>query len=404
MISQKDTEILRELAKKQLEYAHLPKMDRLKNDWVLLNTCKGSKPMVTVEINTFYEEIIPERMRCEGDEARRIEQALYFNILNHELFDDDTVVKDYFPVMYQHYFKPFNIDIEVTHLEKSLGHHFTEFIKDFKEDRHLLKKSSFGILKDNHVPYLNMVNDIFGDILPVKLIGSCLYASVTQNLVHVMSMETMFTAMYDYPELFKEVMNNLSNDYLEYFYALEKEGVLLPTTGGEWLAQGTFCYNDEQKNAGAITTKDVWGYLDSQETVGISPDMFAEFIFPYYKKISDCYGLLSYGCCEPVDPFWEDCLSTMPNLRKISISPWCNEEYMGEQLKGKKIVYLRKPSPNFLGVNKELDEDKLRAHIKKTVNAAKGCTLEFSQRDVYTIHSNPQKVRRYVEIIREETV
>ena len=42
--------------------------------------------------------------------------------------------------------------------------------------------------------------------------------------------------------------------------------------------------------------------MDSQETVSISPDMYGEFIFPYYKKVAERYGLLSYGCCEPVDP------------------------------------------------------------------------------------------------------
>lgn len=41
--------------------------------------------------------------------------------------------------------------------------------------------------------------------------------------------------------------------------------------------------------------------MDFQETVGISLEMFEEFIFPCYKKISESYGLLSYGCCEPVD-------------------------------------------------------------------------------------------------------
>lgn len=403
MISLKDRRILRDTAKLQREYASLPKMAKLKEEWTLHNTLRGKRPMISVEIGTFFGDVISPFLNCEGEQARSIESALYFNMLNHILFDDDTPVQDYFPISYQPYFKPFNIDEQVVRLENSLGHHFVEQIKDFKTDCHLLQKSAYGIDKKVHISYMNLVDDLFGDILPVKLIGSSLVSCMTQNFVHIMSMETMFMAMFDAPEEFKAAMNQLSDDYISYFKLLESEGVLLPTARGEHLNQGSFCYTDELPNCGSITTKDVWGYLDSQETVGISPDMFAEFIFPYYQKVASCFGLLSYGCCEPVDSIWKPCLSKLENLRKLSISPWCNEEYMGEQLQGKPVIYLRKPSPNYLGVEKELDEDALRTHIQKTVKAARGCHLEFAQRDVYTIHHNPKKVKRYVEILREET-
>jgi hypothetical protein len=102
-----------------------------------------------------------------------------------------------------------------------------------------------------------------------------------------------------------------------------------------------------------------------------------------------------------VDPVWEKSVSQFKNLRKVSISPWCDEEYMGAALQKRKVVFLRKPSPNYIGVDRYLDEDAVRAAMTKTVAAAKGLTLEFSQRDVYTVHSDIGKVRRYVELIRE---
>ena len=76
---------------------------------------------------------------------------------------------------------------------------------------------------------------------------------------------------------------------------------------------------------------------------------------------------------------------------------------MGERLRGTRVIYHRKPNPNFLGVDVALDEEAVRAHIRQTVQAARGCTLEFTQRDVYTIHNNPDKVKRFVQMIREET-
>ena len=142
--------------------------------------------------------------------------------------------------------------------------------------------------------------------------------------------------------------------------------------------------------------------MDSQETVGISPQMYEEFIFTCYQKISSQYGLLPYGYCEPVHSIWERCISKLENLRKVSISPWCDEAYMGEQLRGSRGIYNRKPSPNYLGVDRILNEDALRKHIRTTLRAAKDCKMEFTQRDVYTVHNDLNKARRYVEIIREE--
>ena len=139
---------------------------------------------------------------------------------------------------------------------------------------------------------------------------------------------------------------------------LEKRGMLTPCCGNNWVAQGTFAFSDEMKKSGDITLGDVWGFMDSQETVGVSPDMFHEFFYPAYKKISSLFGRLSYGCCEPVHSFWEKSISKFENLRKISISPWCDEEYMGAALWGKNIVYQRKPSPLFIGgTDLNLDED-----------------------------------------------
>ena len=75
---------------------------------------------------------------------------------------------------------------------------------------------------------------------------------------------------------------------------------------------------------------------------------------------------------------------------------------MAERLRGKRIIFHRKPSPNFLGVDKQLDEQAFREHIRNTLTAAKGCTLEITQRDVYTIHNDEEKAKCYVAIIREE--
>jgi hypothetical protein len=406
-IIRKDREILRNLAKKQLEIAHSDKMKKLYAEWHAHGSfASGSRPMITVELVTFENEIIPPLMQCESETARKIEWKLHSNIVNHTLFHDDSVVKDYYDLRWATSFVPFGIELRVEHAKsenkESLGHHFLSGIQDLHEDFYKLKASNYTLNKEYTLKYKSFVDEILGDIFLVKLEGGCQSVSLTQNLVHIMSMENMFISMYDYPDEFKLMMDMQTNDYLKFFDYIEMENVLSETTGEQWLNQGSYCFTNELPNQKKhFTTKDIWGYMDSQETVGVSADMFNEFMYPYYKKIADRFGLISYGCCEPVDPIYEKCISNISNLKKISISAWCNEQYMGEQLKNKRIIYLRKPRPNYLGVGTNLDEDEIKKHINTTIKAAKGCQLEFSTRDVYSVNHSPDKVKRYIEIIRE---
>ena len=408
-----ERERLRELARKQLEYAKSELNQKRIKEWYLHNDLKGERPMVQLEMWTFEQEIIPQRLKCVTPKARALEAQLYRNFLNRELFDDDRVVPDYFPLSYDAWFRMFDIEVKVENAQldghQSLGHHFIPCLEDLEDDYEegKIKPSTFGVDLERTEKKKQFIEEMIGDILPVKIQMDCLYSVPTQMLVHIMSMEQMMFNMYDYPELFKKMMGQIADDTLAYYRMLEEKKLILPTTTFESVGQGTFAFTndlpgEEVFRERPFTTKDVWGFMDSQETVGISPQMYEEFIFPCYQKISSQYGLLSYGCCEPVHPIWERCISKLENLRKVSISPWCDEAYMGEQLRGSQVIYHRKPSPNYLGVDRILDEDALREHIRTTLRAAKGCKVEFTQRDVYTIHNDLDKARRYIEIIREE--
>ena len=150
-----------------------------------------------------------------------------------------------------------------------------------------------------------------------------------------------------------------------------------------------------------IRQSDLWNCSNSQETVGVSPRMFHEFCFPYYRDVCEPMGLLYYGCCEPAHPFWDD-IRQLPHLKKVSISRWCDQAFMGEALRGTEVVFSRKPDPNFLSVDKTLDEDAWAGHIRETLDATRGCFVEFIVRDVYTVHGNLNNARRAVEIARRE--
>jgi hypothetical protein len=403
----KDRERLRYLANHQLEIANSPKNLERVELWKRHNMYKGERPPIHIEVDTFAHEAINPQLQCEDEQARWIEYKLINNFINLELFDDDKVVSPYFQQTYDIYFTLFGHRIKQTVMKKAdgteLGHHFEHIIDDLYDDFDKIKSPTvYGVNKESTMQKFELYNDIFGDILPVRLVSDGLYSTPTQHVVHMMGMENMLYSMYDYPDEFKEMMDRIADAYVAYFKHLESENVLLQNKSFEWVCQGSLAFYDEPDKQGQIKTTDLWGFMDSQETVGISPEMYREFIFPCYHKIASLFGRLNYGCCEPVHPHW-DTIKTLPNLKKVSISPWCDEAFMAEQLKNSGIIYHRKPDPTLLGVGSCLDEDAVRKHFEKTLKTAKGCKVEFAQRDVYTVGGDMNKVKRYVELIRECT-
>ena len=59
----------------------------------------------------------------------------------------------------------------------------------------------------------------------------------------------------------------------------------------------------------------------SQLFVSVSDTMFNEFVPPYYQPYYARYGIAQFGCCDPLHNRIE-AIRTIPNVRKISMSPW----------------------------------------------------------------------------------
>lgn len=400
MIAKNDKAILRELAKKQQELANLPQMEAREARWYNHNELIGNDVMIHFETWTFLQDLMPA-YKTTSDFAREIERNLYINILNELHIQDDKVVPKTYDVSWHTHMLPFDLDVSRQKTD-GVGFQFIHPIHDLQEDFHLLRPSRIQSDKAKTLAKKDMLEDIFGDILPVRIMNGSLGACLSFNIVSIMGMENMFVNFMDYPDLFKQMMQMLTSDYIRYFRYLEEEQLLLPNNGNDGLGQGSFGFSRELPTLAPdkIKTRHMWGYADSQETKGISPETYEEFFFPYYAQIANEYGLTSYACCEPVDEIWETCVSKLSNLRKVSISPWCDEEYMGTALKGTKTIYHRKPDPSYVGVGADLDEAGFKDHMLKTIKAAQGCKLEISFRDVYTTTGDKTKPRSAVDITR----
>ena len=82
-------------------------------------------------------------------------------------------------------------------------------------------------------------------------------------------------------------------------------------------ATRTCCLKATTFPAARRASKTSGGLSESQETVGVSPELFEEFVFQYQLPIISRFGFACYGCCEPVDSRWH-VIKKIPNLRRVS--------------------------------------------------------------------------------------
>ena len=406
--------VLRELAKKQADYASLPVMRERERMWRNVNMgSSGCRPPVVIEEWTFNRDFMPDGiLRCQSELGRQIEYRLLHTLRSHELINDDKVTPGVYSIGWFMDIDEFGVEIPRDSIKDAegivTGYRFHHPIHDLKEDLHKLKPMKISVDREKTLSYKAFLEDLFGGALPVAIEcdggGVSLY--LTHRVVELMGMEAFFTSMYDYPDETHGLMEYLTQNALTLMRFCQDEGLLTPNNGNQMSFGSSFNFTGElpQKDwtGGPLRLKDMFLATNSQETVGVSPRLFNEFCLPYYQRVCEPAGLIYYGCCEPASPFWASSISKLPNLKKVSISRWCDEKFMGEALRGTKTVYSRKPDPNFLSVDQRLNEEAWAAHIRKSLAAARGCQMEIIIRDVYTLHGDINNARRAVETARRE--
>ena len=113
--------------------------------------------------------------------------------------------------------------------------------------------------------------------------------------------------------------------------------------------------------------------------------------------MAEC-GLVYYGCCEPLDKKI-DILEKIPNLRKVSITPWADVKVAAEAI-GRKYVLSSKPNPASVAVSR-LDPANLKKEITSILDACarNGCACELVLKDISTCCGRPENIFEWERIV-----
>ena len=401
-----DKNILRELAKQVAEIAAHPHQSTYREMWTRHNRLEKVKPMVLVFPEGAWQELLPQSvLQCEDGLARAIEWHFRHVIYRWENLRDDNVIEPWLKVGLA--WSSTGWGLAPTTKPSTTARGAFAFDPQIKEldDIKKLKFPELIIDEEQTQRNFEILNDAVGDILQVKIhrrIGMWGESSIIYVFSQLRGLEQMMLDMVDKPEWFHEVMNFFTEGTMHWFDQVEAYDKLDLANTDDYVGSGGVAYTDELPVPdfdGRVRLKDLWGFAEAQEISQVSPDMCEEFVYQYQRKVLARFGLNCFGCCEPVTDRMEY-VKKIPNLRRVSISPWADLKIAAEQLQDK-YIFSWKPNPAMMVGN--FDPDRIRKNIREALEIADGCVFEMILKDTHTVENDHSRLSSWVQIANEET-
>jgi hypothetical protein len=404
MINQTDIAIIRPLAACVAEIAALSVQAEKRRLWRQLNALRPTRPMVMIDQVCWNEMAIDDELslHCTDPECRGYEEFLRRTLYQWKYFPVDMVVESFIRVPKAINNTGFGIDVQentaVTDPSNAVVSH------KYQNQFHTMDD-----LQKVHIPQIShdptetgrrlaVAHELFDGLLEVRLWGLDPYLSIWDPITTWMGMENALFALIDLPDLLHGLARRMTEGYLSQLDQLEEQGLLCEPQS---LIHCTGAYTDELPalgyNPARVRTKDIWMFGLAQMFSVVSPRMFKEYEVDYARQICGRFGLVYYGCCDPLDQKMDQ-VRLLPNVRKVSMSPWANQTRGAEAI-GPEYVFSRKPNPAMLAYD-SFDPEAVRADLLATREICEkhDCPLELILKDISTVRYKPERLFQWAEI------
>lgn len=402
--NKKEVEILRELGRQVAEIAALPQQKETISLWKALNSLKPARPMVMIDQLPWHEMNVDDELtlRCEDKACRGIETGLRQTLYRWKHMPADFVVEAKISVDVAASGMDFGLqtdeDCAVSDPQNDVvGHYYHDQLAT-EADLEKIKMPHIQYDADATAERAARMREIFDGIFTVEVQGIVPAINLWDAITTWRGAEAVLTDLGERPEFLHKLMARLTTAYSAMLDQLESLGILAAQQS--WI-HCTGAFTDELPAPGfnplKPRLKDIWTYGLSQIFSSVSPAMHQEFDMDYLNPLYARFGLVYYGCCDPLDRKLH-LVKKIPNLRKISMSPWVNVENGARQI-GRDFVFSRKPSPALLAVD-QWDAQAVEEDLQETVAACArhGCPLELILKDVSTVRYQPQRLWEWARI------
>lgn len=397
---------LYDLASRVAEIAQSDDMNRKRELWRKQNSFQGDRPLIYLRAFAFEEDFDQSQLRCTDPMLRRYEMELHQSIYRSTL-GDDYVIEPWLSM--DSNYRMVNGErwgVPVTLGEKPVAGGAAAFHPVLlDEDFSCLKTHPYEVDEQATALRREKLEEALGGAMPVFVSRQGPYSmwsgDISTDIAKLRGLEQIMWDAYDRPEWLHSLLAFMRDAILTNIDEAEKAGGFSLADHQNQCIPYAMELADPNPAVTGVSCKQLWRFVAAQEYTGFGPDMFWEFILQYQKPIMEKFGLSAYGCCEDLTgkiPY----LRRVSNLRRIAVSPFANARRCAEEI-GKDYILSWRPNPSSM-VATGLDEDFVRKHMREhfAIFKENHNYFDITLKDVETVSHQPENVRRWTQIVREE--
>ncbi|HOZ48933.1 MAG TPA: hypothetical protein PLO37_23835 [Candidatus Hydrogenedentes bacterium] len=410
-LSQEDKDVLRRLAQNVADIAALPIHAEKAGLWRRLNDLDSVRPMVWINEICWNEMNVDDELtlRCEHPWAQDQERELRQLVYQWSHLPADMILSDFLTCPLAIHSTSFGIveDVDVVKMDETsdiMSRHFNIQIKELDD----IEKIKMPVVTHNEkateVRYQAMC-EVYDGIMPVKKVGQThIWFTPWDYLIRWWGVEEAMVDLVLRPDLVHAAVDRMVDAWMTELDQFVEQNLLALDCNNTRIGSGGYGYVSALPGvdyaADCVKPHNMWGCSNAQMFSEVSPEMHWEFAIEHDMRWLERWGLTYYGCCEPLD-FKMDMLRRIPNLRKVSISPWCKPSRAVEAV-GADYVMSHKPNPAILAED-SWDPEQARKNIRWFLDATEGqCHVELIMKDISTVRYRPQALWEWAAIAMEE--
>lgn len=404
MFTNKERETLQTLAKQYAEIAALPVQQEKIALWKALNRGEMQRPMVTIDQLPWHQ------LNANGDITPVVQDPFWSQVeiyLRQQLymwrnFPVDMVIEPSIPIPMAYSGTGYGISIqeELRALEGAddvMSHYYTNQFET-EEDLDKVKKMQITHDEAETARRMETAHDLFNGIAQARPQGHIFHLGVWDNIATFMGIGELYYSLADRPEYMHALMRRFTDSILAGVKQANELGLCDSQSN---ICHCSYIYTDEMLPApgqgGAGISQNSWALGLAQPFTSVSPATTAEFEVPYISEIAQHFGGIYYGCCDRLDDRL-DIVMKIPNVRKLSCSPWSNMEAFAEKIPPK-ITMSVKPNPALIA-GTAIDYAAVEKDLRDTVETARrhNVNLEIILKDISTVNHEPQRLAKWNDI------
>ena len=403
-ITVQEKQILRRLAAEYMEAADSPAQRERVQLWKALNRSRMQRPMVCID-QLPWSELECEELRCRVSDPfwRRVEEQLRRELYKFSRFPVDMVLNPFLMIPKSIGCTGYGLQVDVE--RRSVDGNTDVYAQHFENQ--LPEPEDIAKIQDMHFTYdrlqteenLEQAHRIFDGIAPVVSGGGPqFHLGVWDQLSMYMGVENIYYDLMDRPEFLHACMRRMTDSVLN---GIREANALGITETNYNTCHCSYIYTDDllpdSGKGGAPNSRNTWAFGLAQLFSSCSPETTKEFEIPYITEMAKQFGAIYYGCCDRLDDRLE-LVRQIPNVRKVSCSPWSDREHFAERI-GSTLIMSNKPNPALLAGD-SFDEAAVREDLQRTVQAARAnsVNLELILKDISTVRHDPSRLTRWGEI------